>query len=408
MILKKTAIAASVTVALAGVSLPASSAILGVAAEGLLVPVFVHDNGRFYDTVVRITTPASIGFDGIPNNFTAPNTTPTNAGPALFPAYAAYKPSVNEGGTKNYANINWYWFNYLSQKVIDGSRKVTPDDVEELWASDLIPTYYGEDGYLVVTTATPYNTGGKEGAPFSMFGEAAVIMSGCGSNSSDDEVAEACAEGEKRYDTVAIPVLGLTDGPDGGMTMPTKADNIKYSGVAGAPVVSPLVTGMRTSVSNGKKQANTVFDLALAQEGERAYHVIWLDQNRIDLADILLEACAPGSPGLIGGFIYDTEEKRNSWGGCLPFELNITKQKTDELGEIYPDVKLAGGGYIQYILPEYQDLADFGAPGPQTSGIAFSIVRVDGGDYVLSLANERGMFNDGCGNLDPDCANAKQ
>jgi hypothetical protein len=371
--------------------------------------VFVHDNGRFEDTLVRITTPASIGFDGIPNNFTAPNTTPTNAGPTLFPAYKAYTTLSVGGNDKKYANINWYWYNYLSQKVIDGTVKVTPDDVTELWASDLIPSYDGEDGYLVVATATPYNTEGVEGAPFSMFGEAAVIMSSCGSKPApaDDADAEVCGADES-YDTVAIPVLGLTDGPDGDMTMPTKADNIKYSGVAGAPVVSPLVTGMRTSVSNGKLAANTVFDLALAQEGGRPYHVIWLDQNRIDLADILLEACAPGSPGLIGGFIYDTEEKRNSWGGCLPYELNITKYKTSWLGDIFPDVNLDGGGYIQYILPEYQDLADFGAPGPQTSGIAFSIVQVEGGDYVLSLANERGMFNDGCGNLDPDCSNAKQ
>lgn len=367
--MKKTALAASITVALAGVSLPASSAILGTAAEGLLVPVFVHDNDMVEDTVVQISTPANIGFDGVPNNFTAPNTTPSSAGPSLDSVYASY---IDGAGNKKSTTLNWYWFDWSSYKVYDGSVPVTANDVTELRASVIVPGAAGVDGYLVVATAAA-KANPDAGANVSMFGRGFVEI-----DDDDDAVVD---------DTVEIPVLGLTDGPDNGLTMPTKQDNIKYAGIANAPIVSPLVTGIRTNVSNGKLDALTVFDLEVAAAGFEAAHIVWLDQNR--------GSCSSLGGGSIGGYIYDTEEKRQSWGGCIPWELSWYDFWTDDLQADFPGVNLDLGGYIQYILPEYQDDPALG-DGPQSAGYAFALVQKAAGDWILSLANEQAMYNAGC------------
>jgi hypothetical protein len=379
---KKTALAASITVALAGVSLPASSAILGTAAEGLLVPVFTHGDtlGILADTVVQVTTPANIGFDGVPNNFTAPHTTPSSAGPTLDAVYAVYKDGA---GNKKDGAINWYWFDEYSDKKYDGAAKVTPDDVTDLRASSIVPGAKNRLGYLVVATPAAKASPG-DGANFSMFGRAWVEIDDSGDAGIDDRVA--------------IPVLGLTDGPDLGLKMPTKKDNIKYAGVSGAPVVSPLVTGIRTNVSNGILAAETVFDLEIAAAGREAVHVIWLDQNRALKGSTFDAACmVPAAPGTVGGYIYDTEEKRQSWADCVPWELTWLDIETNKEQGDFPGVNLGGGGFIQYILPEYQDNPALG-DGPQSAGYAFALVQKATGDWILSLANERGQYNDGCGN----------
>jgi hypothetical protein len=375
--MKKTALAASITVALAGVSLPASSAILGTAAEGLLVPVFTHGYYLLQDTEVQVTTPANIGFDGVPNSFTALNTTPTSAGPALNAVYGAY---VDGSGNGKPQSLSWFWFNEYSDKEYDGTAKVTPDDITTLRASELVPGVDGTLGYLVVTTTTA--TSGKA-APFSMFGRAWV------------EIQHPSDGGDT--DTVEIPVLGLTDGADEGLTMPTKKDNIKYN--SGVPVgVSPLVTGIRTNVSNDTLAARTVFDLEIAAAGQRAAHIIWLDQNRAREDVTFNDACLiPNAPGKISGYIYDSEEKRQSWGDCVPWELTKIFIDTSEELKAYPAISKDGGGFIQYILPEYQDDPALG-DGPQAAGFAFALVQKASGDWVMSLANERGMYNDGCGN----------
>jgi hypothetical protein len=376
---KKTALAASITVALAGVSLPASSAILGTAAEGLLVPVFTHDYYLLKDTEVQITTPGSIGFDGVPNNFTALNTTPSSAKPTLNTTYKAY-----DNATKT-TSLSWFWFDEYSEKDFDGTVPVTPNDVTTLRASALVPGARDRLGYLVVTTSAA--TSGLA-APISMFGRATV------------EIQHPSDQG--KTDTVEIPVLGLTDGPDEGLMMPTKQDNIKY--YAGIPVgVSPLVTGIRTNVSNGNMGARTVFELELSTAQFNTVHVIWLDQNRAREDVTFNEACeVPNAPGRINGNIYDTEEKKQSWGDCVPWELNKIFIDTDEELKDYPAISNAGGGFIQYELPEYQDDPLLG-DGPQAAGYAFAFVQKASGDWILSLANERGMYEDGCGNGNAPC-----
>lgn len=400
--LKKTAIAASVTVALATASLPASSAIFA-AAEGLLVPVFVRNlelanmnggAGGFRDTEVRVSIPASIGFDGLINYWTAPNTTPTNAGALLEPRMKSF---TDPDGYMRPQNIAWFWFDQYSGKVIDGTRKVTPDDIEIIRASDILPAGpNGLDnvlGYLVIASAGSGANFGAKGASMVMFGDARIQVS--------DDVDDANAPS----DWVNLPVLGLTDGPDEGVEMPTKKDNIKWP-TPGTPIVSPLVTGMRTNVSNGELGATTVFELPIAPDVVTGrtdnIHVVWLDMNRFDINDILTEACLPGSSARLGGYVYDSEEDRQSWGGCYPWELTIESFDTDEINALYPDVDLLGGGFVSIYLPEYWD--EPGVKGPQTSGIAFSINEVAENDYVTTLANERGMFNEGCG-PDPECVN---
>jgi hypothetical protein len=270
--------------------------------------------------------------------------------------------------------------------------------VEIIRASDILPDDLKDvAGYLVIASAGSAANGGAKGASMVMFGDGRIL------------VEDRDGEGGPSQDWVSLPVLGLTDGPDSGVEMPTKADNIKYPS-PGEPIVSPLVTGMRTNVSNGKLGATTVFELPIAEElvdnATDNIHVIWLDMNRYgwqDVVEELSEVCLPKSPARIGGYIYDSEEDRQSWGGCVPWELTFISYETDEYDAAYPDVDLLGGGFVQYYLKEYWDQK--GIDGPQTSGFAFSINEVANKDFVTTLANERGMYNEGCGLGDPTCKN---
>jgi hypothetical protein len=245
-----------------------------------------------------------------------------------------------------------------------------------------------------------------------MFGEAMVrVEKDFGKPVVD--LAQPPGDKPKANDWVEIPVLALTDGPDLGMSMPTKRDNIKYSGQGTWPVVSPLVTGMRTNVSNGKLGATTVFNLpfepANAIGGTHNIQVLWLDQNRFSLLDLLFgEYCVTPTPGAqtaaISGWVYDSEEKRESWGSCWPLELGIDIFTTEAIDKQYAGLSLLGGGYIQHYLPEYFD--EEGVTGPQASGIAFSINEVATGDFVLRRAQEQGQYGEGCGVTDPTCTKA--
>ncbi|UHD14527.1 hypothetical protein [Thiocapsa bogorovii] len=84
---KKLAIAAGVSAGLAVVSAPSYAVIAGPVGEALLIPLVAHggDQPLASNTIIQVTIPGTVGFDGIPNNFTAPHTTPTNPGPTLYP-----------------------------------------------------------------------------------------------------------------------------------------------------------------------------------------------------------------------------------------------------------------------------------------------------------------------------------
>jgi hypothetical protein len=412
MKLQRTTIAAGVAAALTVTAMPSSAAIFGVASEGLLVPLFVSDwnlntNSNGYDSVditnsrLYVTVPSSIGYDGVPNIYTASSSTPTNPYAWSFPPYEIFQDWSTYDA---YPQLKWYWFDIHSKKQRNGQRPVTPDDVEVFDADDMsIPQ--GELGYLVVSTYEVV-LDRTANAPFTMFGAAwATIEEDRGT------VTGILTE------SVELPVLGLTDQADGNNNkkFPINSDNIVHFSGSAHPRVSPLVTGIRMNVTNGNLAAQTVFDLPIAadrDDAEDAWHYVWLDQERGVNRGQGDYSCGVG----FDLYIFDTEEESQSASGCLPHELNEIYYDSWNVSDDFPDLDLDSGeigGYAQYKVFEYQDVLNdtTGAfppnyTGPQASGYAFAILRLDEGEYTMVGALERGMFEDGCGLDDEECENA--
>jgi hypothetical protein len=374
MKIQKLGVAAAVGLALTGTSMVSNAVILGVPGEALLVPVFMHGDEQVDETIVRITTPSNVGIEAIPNFFTATSTTPTDP--------RGYFINYDPKSSKNEKHIRWYWYDYKSKHGYDEDDVLTPDDVLTLTASDLeIPA--GEAGYLVVTNwVADIDTD----AQFPLYGEAALVMNDCRTGTSDQDI-------------VPIPVLAMTDQADQGPSapgqlvdpyLPTRADNVKYD--TNYPnAVSPLLTGTRTGRSDGLTGQFTMFDLTFGERGTGpgalcdfpntgTWHVVWLDEN------VGWDSSAVSN-------IFDSEENQRSITTKLPKELNfIPVDITNSMvpGGASPNMD----GFIRYRLDEYRDSAWNEA---ETSGVFFSLVQIDRGDWVTSLSQELGTFCDGKG-----------
>jgi len=241
---------------------PAAVAVYqGVAGEALLVPLAVVDTTRGVNTVINIKVPARIGPATIPNNHTAPHTSPSNV--AL--------PSGQQ------VTLHWYFLDKKGKLLVDSQVHPLP---QQLFRFDLNRTLNGlgvlkilnkTPGYLVFTTES-----GAKGhdADFNMFGEARIY------------IHKAVGE---------IPVIAMADGadsPGSGLT-PTPGNEVVETG-QGAKVlaVSPLSAGMSTAgglseVDNTDSTEKFVgFDLNVGAATEQTSAirnptllVIWNDRN---------------------------------------------------------------------------------------------------------------------------------
>jgi hypothetical protein len=317
----KLAVATGVALALGGTAMTSQAAMLGIAGEALLVPLVVWgDSDPVADvyvpgtttltraargdvnTLVQVIVPSTIGFDTIPNVFTAPSTTPTNPDPSMFPPDIDLEPRVAaDGRILSYAQIHWHWYDYRSAKKKNDTVKVTPDDMVELdWQRLAQGQWRNQPGYMVITTRTS-SARPQSGADFAMFGSAVLQWTPRGLF--------------PIWGT--IPVLAMSDGPDGlNTTAPEVQDQVKY----GKPpqqypvAVSPLITGMRTNRSDGDLADFTVFDLSLSPRTLPTVHVVWLDKN-------LGENSAGANP--VPVHVFDSDEKWCSDTIPLPHELNV-------------------------------------------------------------------------------------
>lgn len=376
---KKLAIAAGVSAGLAAVSVPSYAVISGPVGEALLVPLVVHGGDRVgaSNTIIQITVPGSVGFDGIPNNFTAINTTPTNPGPTLFPS-----DEDLVGG--NY--IHWYWFDKESVHRLNRKEKVTPDDMVFIdWLEVSGGAYAGQEGYMVIGTEDArFGAPGVGGsaATFSMFGEAWLELY---SDTTEDRVGTLAP----------IPVLPMVDGDDVAFDAPvSKDDNVKYNNQGIPRDVSPLISGMRTNRSDGVLNDTTVFNLTLSNRLFPTLHVVWLDENL-------------GSAGRgLGVDVFDSDEFSCSSSVNLPYELNVlwippafAENGGNPFGVPTADFCLPNfeaaftPGFVTYYLPEY---IDTGIDEPESAGVAFSILMdwdaVDNLRFTTSLGQERGTY----------------
>lgn len=361
------ALLATVCVGLGAAVTPVNAVMLGEAGEALLIPLVQHSDPPpgVGDTYIRVTVPGTIGFDAIPNGFTAPHTTPTNPGPTDDPADADLM-----GGNA----IHWYWFDRSGTHRRNGRIPVTANDVVWLdWLKLSGGAFAGEAGYMIVGTET-----GRTGAAadFAMFGEAWV------------DYYSAGQVGSK----VPIPVLPLNDGPDGGSSSAVSvADNVKYS--AGIPrAASPLYSGMRTNRSDGELNDTTVFNLSLGAGGLPALHVIWLDMNPGGASRPLVLEPADDEEHVCSGTV--DQGSRSVRVLVVPQHADATDQSCtrpeSDFGTTEPQ---RGFGFVRYSIPEY---IDTGIGAPESAGVAFSIMAdSDAGGrlrYTSTPAQVRGTF----------------
>jgi hypothetical protein len=396
---RKIALATAVSAAMAGMSLPAQAIVTGVAGDALLVPLVVWENTDIdqLNTLIEIEIPSDIGHEDVANIYTAPNTTDPND---LVMAYdpAVFQKSSADGFDRPYNAIHWFWFNHRSVHQRDLMVPVTPNDIVQInWREASGEDFEGALGYMVIVNEAA-TTGAS--AQFPMFGTAWLV------NNQNSEI-----EAE-------IPVLPLADGKDD-TTFPVWGNHVIYDG--GIPSeVSPLASGMLLNYADDKLGDFAVFDMVLADLDEKAYHVIWLDDNR-------------GAQNQVGGYsytvnvdIFDSEERECSTTVNLPHELNVICITEDEkcptwssTGELYmqpgaiqetEDLPVTAAinlcapgevgnpdGYVQYQLKE---ILDRGSKEAETAGVAFSILETrtvgelndDDIDRDTAAARYRGMF----------------
>jgi hypothetical protein len=393
---QKIAITTAVTAALAGVSLPSQAIVVGSAGEALLVPLVVWSENQ--NTIIEVETPASVGWEDVANLYTAPWTTPTNAALTLTPA----DPDLTKTPDKTpRASIHWFWFDQYSDHKADDALPVTPDDIVQLNWKDLAGNNFRDKlGYMVIVDDKAYSTGAP--ATFSMFGDAWLVGN---------------------IET-PIPVLPLNDGQDVAGVGPTNLNNVVYGKSATGntpPTVSPMISGMRTSLSDGNMTDKTVFDMKLSPRTAWSLHVIWLDQNRWEVdpnwefEDVYVN-------------VYDTDENACSVNVDVPDELNVIKWHPVCAGKgdandmsCISEAALAGGGWgwtgnnyatwcepvsgktgyqgagmARYQLPEY---VDNNSGTVDSAGVAFALVSDAVGlkkpndfDFETALAHDRGVM----------------
>ena len=299
---KKIALQAGVSAALAAGSMAASAEITSVPAPAQLVPLFYY-NTAGVDTKVRITVPKSVGSD-------------TVIGILSGEAYgvdnipASTKWNVASAGLAGSPAVHWFWMDYKSNELLDGTIKVTPDDEEFISAEAAaaaassvatVPTS-GQAGYLILVN----ESASLGGAPTFQFAADAWVEN---TNTSVSLPTQ-----------VSIPVYALADDVDN-TTFPTPANNVIENN--GAPDASPIHTAIRTSSTNPEFNVRVV-DVPLFKNNELATHtyeylntlVVWSDRNGADSLDFKTD----NQPFY---FVDSDENQQSVPGKDMPNELNF-------------------------------------------------------------------------------------
>jgi hypothetical protein len=423
-------LAAAVAIVAAGASVPAGAAVLGGAGEALLIPLVVWSGGDFndpacdgannifdpaqcdltlgytpaVDTVIELWVPGAVGFDAIPNIYTATNTTPTWVPTALTPADPDL--ALPSGGM-----LHWFWFNKRSVSQASGFLPVTPNDVVQIsWTEAANGQQENEPGYMVVVNETARSAGGQ--AVFSFFGNAwltGAIHFDPADNRNRIGIGFPLIGG-------TIPVLAMNDGIDGPNTpgntcaQPTASDSVKYRG--GTPcAVSPVIAGFRSNRSDGIYDF-FAFDLAMSNRVLPTIQVIWVDHNLDDPAAI--NRAYPGNTAVVNPTalvdVFDLDELSCDTTVVLPNELNVLwippAYETNEatlfpwnqpfqwatindllcvVTDQNPQARFTSG-FVRYKMAEYIDTNINQA---QSAVFAFSL-KVDGG----VVNNDSGQFAD--------------
>jgi len=291
---KKMALAMGV---LAATSLPAHAIIEAVPGEANLLPLVVHSRVgavQVVDTYFRVTVPKAVGNDVILNDYTAPNSSPTNGTKASpgseDPGAAAL--SYWSGGVYfpvSGSALHWYFLNHRSEKVANGTFNVSQDDVDvRRWSQLGGPAWNNYPGYMIIVT----DAGNKgNAANFSFTVDTWLRV---------------------QNKVLSLPTIPMSDGADDkpAIGVPTVTNNVvEIRGNQLSPKASPLITGQPTVWSDGLPNS-TVIDLALGST-RNTLAVVWNDVN----GDKLWTG--------ISAYRFDNYEQKCSGSISLPDELNI-------------------------------------------------------------------------------------
>ena len=386
---KKLALAAGITAALGGVSMPTHAIIQGSAGEALLVPLVVYDTVNHLatgadtvNTIIELTIPGTVGLDTVPNHYTASHTTPqyVQTIPPTIPPVLGGLGYVNPALTPN--DIHWYFFNAKSEHVLNGSIPVSPDLFYTFNWGDVVlqkdPSLIGVKGYLIFGT---HKAQSHAAADFSFFGEAHLVFTPTELIRTPTELTRVATD---------IPVLPLNDGVDTPAQMasqrPTVDNQVIYNAAGIPSQASPLISGMRTNWSDGIQNI-TAFDLTLSDRRLPTLHVFWNDVN-LDKQKTIGTTVPPLIGGPVASYnVYDDNEVSCSGSIDLPHELNVfwvspTALQTssphwvDHAFDLcYPSSDAhVNGGFVQYIINEW---IDTNSDVPESSAVAFSITLTD-------------------------------
>ena len=323
----KLALAIGATAAVAA-SMNAQAIITSIPGEANLVPVFYYATASdafgagLKNTVVKLTTPRSVGGDTVISFFT-PNLTPATVESASNPVLSSTISAYGGGVVANVlasSQVHWFFLDEQSNHVVNGTIPVSADDVTIIDAFGLLADhnpadifYNGKVGYLVLTTQTASN--GTAKADFAFAADAYISV-----NSLTTPGAPFFTAPTSVPAAITIPTLPMSDGVDT-TTYPTTTNNVieklTTSSSTLFPIASPLYSGTRTGVVGG--QPIRVLDIPLSERGDNDNVIVfWNDRN-----GLTTQALA-----------FDNIEQNCSTNLTLPQQLNIFRSGTNVAGGI--------------------------------------------------------------------------
>jgi hypothetical protein len=193
--------------------------------------------------------------------------------------------------------IKFFFFDYTSKHVLDGTIPVTPDDkftfnlAEVAKRANVLQTLNGVTGYLVFVTMAGFE--GKD-ANFIMAADAFLSL------------GEATTE---------IPVLGLADGADGPAGL-TNSNNCVRDGRW--VDCSPIISGTRLTTGDGVPNNTEV--LVDVEIFPRSYY--WRHHSNPYYQNVFVSWLDNNYGWEVPIDVFDDSEKALSWTIPMPYELN--------------------------------------------------------------------------------------
>lgn len=206
----------------------AQAAFQGAAGEAVLVPFVMYDSSHGINTTIKITVPVGVYESRIPNEFTAPHTS----------------PSGGDLSTQNTVNLRYIFFNESGEQLYDNYLEIYPDSIAQLNWGAVAPFLSGTPGYLLLQTKNGFQ---GLAADYNIFADVTMTV------------------GNR---AVNIPTYALADGEDTIGGLPIEGSNEVLKDYPGSPLytsIYPLASGIRTGAIDEPKSKRTHFDLLLGR-----------------------------------------------------------------------------------------------------------------------------------------------